>query len=79
MQRGQREAAPTCGGFPHQRLPWLPTGLQRCSADLRGLPPSATASTQVLTQVTHTATLTTSDGIKTLNLPHKYDKPYSSS
>ncbi|NEO69162.1 MAG: hypothetical protein F6K52_06670 [Moorea sp. SIO3H5] len=40
MQRG-------LGGSPHERLPWFPRGLQRCSAVLgrqrrqRGFPPLA--------------------------------------
>ncbi|WP_158069539.1 MULTISPECIES: hypothetical protein [Moorena] len=32
MQRGLGEAAPTCGGSPHERLPWFPRGLQGAEA-----------------------------------------------
>ncbi|NEO45929.1 MAG: hypothetical protein F6K55_18085 [Moorea sp. SIO4A3] len=38
-QRGLGEAAPTCGGSPHERLPWFPP-LALC----RGFPHSRFAS-----------------------------------
>ncbi|NEO46342.1 MAG: hypothetical protein F6K55_20310 [Moorea sp. SIO4A3] len=52
---GQREAVPTCGGFPHSLLPWFPRGFQGVDAGSahRPMRHSRFASRQVRKQVPH--------------------------